>query len=201
MGVTFSPTRRAPTMSSATRRPHDAQASRQALLDAAAELFQARGYERATIREIGERAGVDPALIARYFDGKEGLYLAALADERFTPRADKVGSGDLVDLARMLFEHWDERGASPALRTVISPGATAEVAEQVRTILSRSMLDPLTARLAERGLSEPRMRAELLLGVLAGVQMLRQNGVLPAVGAASTEELLALLEPMVDALQ
>jgi AcrR family transcriptional regulator len=57
-----------------TRRRHDAQASREALLDAATALFEARGYQATTVRDIGERAAVDPALIARYFGGKEGLY-------------------------------------------------------------------------------------------------------------------------------
>jgi len=42
------------------RRRHDAQASRQALLDAATELFDDRGYDATTVREIGERAAVDP---------------------------------------------------------------------------------------------------------------------------------------------
>jgi AcrR family transcriptional regulator len=187
-------------MSSATRRPHDAQASRQALLDAAAALFQERGYDGATIREIGERAGVDPALIARYFDGKEGLYLAALADERYTP-PHAVGSGDLVELTRTLFDHWDDRGPSPAMRALISPATTPEVAEQVRTIFGRALIEPLSERLAARGLPEPRRRAALLLAAMAGVQMARQNGVLPEIFDASTAELLDLLEPMADALQ
>ena len=60
------------------RRRHDAKASRAALLRAAAALFDERGYDAATVRDIGERAAVDPALIARYFGGKEGLYLATL---------------------------------------------------------------------------------------------------------------------------
>lgn len=188
-------------MSSSTRRPHDAQASRRALLDAAAQLFQERGYAGATIRDIGDRAGVDPALIARYFDGKEGLYMAALADERYTPPADRIASGDLVEITHLLFEHWDERGPSPALRTMISPAVTDEVGAQVRRIFGRALLDPLEQRLVERGVDQPRLRAELLLGALAGVQMLRQNGVMPAVGAATTEELLGLIEPMVAVLQ
>ncbi|MGN6816812.1 MAG: TetR family transcriptional regulator, partial [Solirubrobacterales bacterium] len=62
------------------RRPHDSQASRKALLEAGRTLFDEVGYEHATTREIGERAGVDPALIARYFGGKEGLFLAALTE-------------------------------------------------------------------------------------------------------------------------
>jgi AcrR family transcriptional regulator len=188
-------------MSSATRRPHDARASRQALLDAAGQLFQERGYDGATIREIGDRAGVDPALIARYFDGKEGLYLAALADERYDPPVAKIGDGDLVDITRTLFDHWDDRGPSPALRAMISPGTTPEVAEQVRTIFARAILGPLAERLRERGLSQPERRAALLLAVMAGVQMVRLNGVLPEISDASTPQLLELLEPLAAALQ
>ncbi|MDO8211137.1 TetR/AcrR family transcriptional regulator [Conexibacter sp. CPCC 206217] len=188
-------------MSSTTRRPHDAEASRRALLDAAAQLFQERGYEGATVREIGERAGVDAALIARYFDGKEGLYLAALADERYSPPHAQVGEGDLAEVTRMLFEHWDENGASPAVRTIMSPTPTAQAREQVRAIFGRVLLDPLAEQLGERGLSHPRRRAELLLGALVGIQTLRLNGMLGELEGASTAELLELLEPMARALQ
>jgi AcrR family transcriptional regulator len=188
-------------MSSATRRPHDAQASRQALLDAAAQLFLEKGYDGATIREIGELAGVDPALIARYFDGKEGLYLAALADERFAPPVGHVLSGDLVEFTQTLLRHWDDRGPSPAVRALISPATTPEVAEQVRTIFDRGIIDPLTERLRERGLSNPSRRAALLLAALAGIQMVRQNDVLPEISGATTAELLDLLEPLAEQMQ
>src|ERR1700753_1599099 len=89
----------------AARRPHDAEASRRALLDAASEVFDEVGYDRATTREIGERAGVDPALIARYFDSKEGLFIAAIA-------AGSPDEGELDfaprELLRLLLERWDE---------------------------------------------------------------------------------------------
>ena len=48
-----------------TGRSRDAAASRESLLQAAQELFGQRGFERTTTRDIGERAGVDAALIAR----------------------------------------------------------------------------------------------------------------------------------------
>ena len=70
-----------PDLVAAGRRRHDAQASREALLEAAEAIFDERGYDAATVRDIGERAGVDAALIARYFGGKEGLYLATLQRE------------------------------------------------------------------------------------------------------------------------
>ena len=64
-----------------TGRSRDAAASKDALLQAAQTLFGEQGFEGTTIREIGERAGVDAALIARYFGSKADLYIAAVAAE------------------------------------------------------------------------------------------------------------------------
>src|SRR5580658_4499173 len=62
-------------------RSRDAAASKDALLQAARALFGQRGFEGTTIREIGERAGVDAALIARYCGSKADLYIAAVMAE------------------------------------------------------------------------------------------------------------------------
>jgi AcrR family transcriptional regulator len=62
-------------------RRRDAQATRAAILEAAKTQFAALGYDSATLREIAASAGVDVALVARYFGGKEGLFVEALKDE------------------------------------------------------------------------------------------------------------------------
>src|SRR3954468_4999100 len=107
------------------RRARDAGASRKALLAAAGVLFHERGYERATIREIGERAGVDAALIARYFGGKEGLYLAVLGDPANTlpiPCVDRDPSAAVRDM----LERWETRGSTPMRRALVSPEPSPE---------------------------------------------------------------------------
>lgn len=48
------------------------------LLAAALELFSTLGYHEANLRRIGERAGVDHALVARYFKSKALLFAAAV---------------------------------------------------------------------------------------------------------------------------
>lgn len=58
--------------------------SRNALLQAARELFAKDPYVKVSTRKIAERAGVNPALIRYYFINKDGLYqqmLAGLAEE------------------------------------------------------------------------------------------------------------------------
>src|SRR6478752_10748614 len=99
------------------RRVRDSSASRRSLLDAAGALFHARGYEATTVREIGERAGVDPALIARYFGSKEALYLAVLADEERLARRQPAVA-DLHAIAERLLARWDRADGSPVRRVI-----------------------------------------------------------------------------------
>ena len=47
-------------------------------MQAAAELFSARGYDGASTRDIAEKAGVNVALINRYFGSKAKLFNAAI---------------------------------------------------------------------------------------------------------------------------
>src|SRR3954469_17551368 len=115
-----------------TRRRHDAQASREALLDAAGELFDERGYDAATVREIGERAGVDPALIARYFGGKEGLYLAALQHEDGRPPLP-AGPAELLEC---MLSRSERLGLGPVSLAMVSPTLSDAMREQVRAILA-----------------------------------------------------------------
>lgn len=58
-----------------TTRGADA-ATRDRILEAATELFGARGFGRTTIRQIGERARANSALIYYYFGSKTGLFEA-----------------------------------------------------------------------------------------------------------------------------
>jgi AcrR family transcriptional regulator len=53
-------------------------ARRRQLLDAATEVFVARGYHAAAMDEIAERAGVSKPVLYQHFPGKQDLYLALL---------------------------------------------------------------------------------------------------------------------------
>jgi AcrR family transcriptional regulator len=48
------------------------------LLDAAMEVFVARGYHAAAMDEIADRAGVSKPVLYQHFPGKQELYLALL---------------------------------------------------------------------------------------------------------------------------
>jgi len=182
------------------RRPYDAAASRQALLQAAALLFDERGYERATIREIGERAGVDPALIARYFGGKEGLYLAALSDPEST-RAITCSAGEPSIAVRDMLRRWDERGSTPFRRALMSHDPSPEVREQVGVMLESRLIGPMRDELRARGHDDAVLRAQIAVALATGVELLRENGLLAELAEADLDAVLAIVEPMLGALE
>jgi AcrR family transcriptional regulator len=183
----------------AGRRPHDAEASRRALLDAARAVFDEVGYDRATTREIGERAGVDPALIARYFDSKEGLFIAAIAAG--SPEEDEIDFAP-AELLRFLLERWDERGHNPISRALASPALTPGAREQISAVVGDRVIVGLAAELrAGHRAADAELRAELLVALAVGVAMTRANGTLETLAATPREKVLEALAPLVRALQ
>jgi AcrR family transcriptional regulator len=52
--------------------------TRARIIEAAVEVFGARGYDGASTRDIATAAGVNAPAIQYYFDGKEGVYLACV---------------------------------------------------------------------------------------------------------------------------
>ena len=63
-------------MSPRGRRP-GGEDTRQPIVDAARAEFADQGYDATSLRGIARRAGVDPALVHHYFDGKAQLFAAA----------------------------------------------------------------------------------------------------------------------------
>src|SRR5215831_2946451 len=63
------------------------QGTRTELLEAAGHVFAEKGFDRATGKEICERAGANSAAINYYFGGMEGLHAAVLeeANRRLVP--------------------------------------------------------------------------------------------------------------------
>src|SRR5262245_18498390 len=88
-----------------TPRKRDAEATRAAILVAAKLHFARSGYDGAYLRDIAADAGVDAALINRYFGGKEGLFEAALKDSIFPSVAHWERKTFGLELAKAMAGH------------------------------------------------------------------------------------------------
>ena len=85
------------------------------LLDAAAEVFAERGYDRAGVAEIARRAGVTTGAIYSRYAGKAELLVAALdcrtADELDSLFADHRFEGRATDVLAIAGSHLVQRSA------------------------------------------------------------------------------------------
>jgi AcrR family transcriptional regulator len=79
------------------RQDRERQAVRQAILDAARDLFVSEGYRNVSIRKVAERIEYSPAAIYSYFPSKDDIFFA-LAEEGFERLDAKIRSaGGNVD--------------------------------------------------------------------------------------------------------
>ena len=186
------------------RRSRDAAATRSALLASAQDLFGTGGYERTTTREIGEAAGVDPALIARYFGSKADLYLAAVvADHLDDEGVDHDGDVDtpLSDLAQVVaavLRRTRHRGLGPVLGALVRDDASDEVRDAAQARLERRMVAPVEDGYAAAGRDRPALRAQVAVAATIGVGLARALGWFDELEAADPDEVAALLVGALD---
>src|SRR6266705_3863507 len=87
-----------------------------AILAAARQHFAASGYERATIRAIAADAGIDPAMVMRYFGNKEKLFAAAAEFDLRLPDLTAVPRASLGSvLVGFFLERWESDDLLQAL--------------------------------------------------------------------------------------
>lgn len=167
--------------SMAVGRKRDSSATRAAIRTAARELFAERGYERATVRDIAARAGVNQALLFRYFGSKDDLFRAVMTDRgRSVP-----ASGPAETLLSRLLERALEESAADWLQAALRSSGHDEAASVIRRELGEEYIRAL-APLTDADDGE--LRADLLLAWLLGIGLVRS--VLrrePLAGAESAE--------------
>lgn len=146
----------------------DAQATRERLIMAARRAFSERGFERTTVREIAADAGVNPALINRYFGGKEQLFAEAVSIDLAFPDLSQVDRSQLgKTLVAHFFKRWEGRPGDDLLRVLIRTAATnPEAASRIRCIMADQVV-AMVVRVA--GPARARDRACLIATQILGL--------------------------------
>jgi AcrR family transcriptional regulator len=173
-------------------RSRDAAASKQDLLQAAQELFGKKGFEATTIRDIGERAGVDAALIARYFGSKGDLYVAAVAAEDAGAEGVRDYTG-LDQMADAVVSRADDHGPGPIMQAIIRFDTSDEIRQAALQRITRRLVDPLVVEMAAHQVDRPELRAEIAVAALLGISLARSLGWFGEIGSVPKDELTSLI--------
>jgi AcrR family transcriptional regulator len=124
---------------------------RDRLVDAALTVFAREGVDAASIKKIGQAAGVAPALIYHYFESKEALLAAVVARHGFLPQLHRLlavppaapASEVLPQIARQMYDLLTER--ADLVRVVMATSQTHPdmrkrmdtLTEEAQTLLTR----------------------------------------------------------------
>lgn len=182
-----------------TVRRRDAADSRERLLNAAGELFAERGYDRTTVREVGLRAGVDPALIARYFGSKAALYLTSLRHSAPPVSETPFDAADPLAVQRLL-ERISRNGITPTLFAAVRPHEDADLQTAAFELLEGRLVAPAAEQARHVDLDHARLRAEIVTAALAGVVLSRTSGALETLSHAPVADVARLVAQLLGAL-
>src|SRR6478735_6999984 len=174
--------------------------ARERILASAVDEFGDQGYDGATICNIAARAGVDSALVHHYFGTKADLFAEA-GGAPMRPDIDVpailAGPRDALGehLVRYVLEAWERpdvrKQGVVLLRSAIGNRFATPL---LAGFLSRELLGRIAAEL---DVSDAELRASLAASQVAGLLIGRYVLKLPALAAASADELVKRVGPSV----
>jgi AcrR family transcriptional regulator len=171
------------------------EATRARILASARELFTDEGYGSVSSRMIASHAGVNVALINRYFGAKRGLLTEILREDGVFPG---LIEGDHGTLTRRLAEHAVSRlhGEGTALQRALDDSAGDPDLQAVyQGRITTAMIAPLSAYLGGEG---ERSHASLVAAVMLGLSRVRLVEGATALRALDRERLTARIQALLD---
>jgi len=149
-------------------RKRDAAATADSIITAARNLFGARGYDAVGTREIAQMAGVNVALINRYFGSKAGLFAAAVPPTlTLEGMLDGPRSQFGARIAAMMAAKTRAEGYDSVV-ALVSSATNPEAAPLLRAALETQVISPLADWL---GGENAQTRALLIATQIAGLSL------------------------------
>jgi AcrR family transcriptional regulator len=151
--------------------PRNAAVTRDRLLACAGRRFLQESYENVGLRDIAGDAGVDVALVGRYFGSKEQLFREVLrkdGDWDALAKADDLPAL-LADLAAES-DPTSDAGHIERLLIMLRSASSPQASALIRSAFDEDVLGPLAALLSG---PQPQMRAAMAMSVLMGTTIMR----------------------------
>lgn len=169
------------------------------IVAAARAEFASKGFDQTSMRGVARAAGVDPALIHHYFDGKDGLFAAAM-DLPLSPREVLTEALDVPreqageTLVRTLLSVWDDQTYRPSLLAMLrSLTGGGDVGELVRKGFLEGMILPVLQQEIEGSVSE--RAVGLMATQIVGLIVARYLVGVEPIASMRPEELAELVGP------
>ncbi len=166
---------------------------------AAAARFAAAGYDATSLRQVAADAGVDPALVRRFFGSKEGLFSDVASALIGPPAAVAAVTGGPPETAgerllRYFLGLLGDVSEPGALLGLIRSAVTSEHAAAImRRFLAERVIIPVAAALCP---DQPGLRGALVASQLTGLAVTRYAVKLPPLTAAGVDDLARWVAPV-----
>jgi AcrR family transcriptional regulator len=173
--------------------------TRSLITEAARSEFADKGYEGTSMRAIARVAGVDPALVHHYFDGKADLFAQSVVLTRVNPAVivDRVLEGPLDTLGdrliRTFLTVWDDPENQERLVALVRAVHTnEEVGALIRQFVALEILGRITSRTK---VSDAPLRGALAAAQIIGLATTRYVVRMPPMVDASHDDIARWLGP------
>lgn len=181
------------------RRPGGAD-TREALVNAAREVFIEQGFTGATVRAIATRAGVDAAMVNHWFGGKEGLFGEAVLKLPFNPAdivkdllaadADEIGE----TVVRKFVTTWDVTGGGVFTALMRSVTSHEDAALMLKDFFFKHIFKHVIGKLSP---DQQEFRATLVATQIVGIGMVRYVTRFEPLASADVDALAAAIGPTI----
>jgi AcrR family transcriptional regulator len=194
--------KRAPRKARPGRRIGSGGASKGAIIEAAKELFAARGFRGTTTREIAKLAGVDMALVHYFFGTKAELFarvidvpLPAAQIAELIGKKDDRGAGER--LARFYLETMFIENGSQITSMLRAALGDPESIPTLRKLLQEGVVRDAAALLSGRS---AKLKAELVGAIVVGLFICRHMMQLEPLASAPVKNVVAAIAPALQAV-
>jgi AcrR family transcriptional regulator len=164
------------------------------ILDAATQGFLAAGYERTTIRAVASAAGVDPALVMRYFGSKQELFRRVIE----AAPVPEVGGAPGQAVEQILATLTDRLASEPTASLTVwrSMLTNPEAAGAAGAAMGRYQSQ--IARAIPAG--DASLRAAIISAIILGVTVSRHLIESDELATADPAQIIGLLRPCLTSL-
>jgi AcrR family transcriptional regulator len=178
----------------AIKRSRNAQATKADILRAARTTFAESGYDSVGVREIASLAGVNAALIIRYFGSKEELFEQAVTEAFNLNDLLAVNRKELGSLlTHYILQKREKEGSLEPLLALLRSASSEQGSRLMRRLLDEQFIRPLAKWL---GGKQAELRASLIASTMLGLALTRDVLKSERLEGSEIEPIIKLVAPV-----